>query len=151
MFFTLLKPADKLTHTRTHTQRITKLMIGNQFCSELVEDYNADLAKLAEKLMKVLSTNLGLEENQLQQALGGEEVGASLRVNFYPKCPQPDLTLGLSPHSDPGALTLLLADNNVSGLQVRKGESWITIKPAPNAFIVNIGDQVQVYYILLIN
>lgn len=94
--------------------------------------------------MKVLSVNLGLEGDELQNAFGGEEIGACLRVNFYPKCPQPDLTLGLSPHSDPGGITLLLPDENVAGLQVRKYHNWITVKPAPNAFIVNIGDQIQV-------
>lgn len=95
--------------------------------------------------MKLLSQNLGLEEDQLLNAFGGEEnIGACLRVNFYPKCPQPDLTLGLSEHSDPGGLTLLLPDENVAGLQVRKGQNWVTVKPVPNAFIVNIGDQMQV-------
>ncbi|KAH9672980.1 putative 2-oxoglutarate-dependent dioxygenase [Citrus sinensis] len=57
---------------------------------------------------------------------------------------KPDLTLGLSPHSDPGGMTLLLPDENVAGLQVRRGDNWITVKPVPNAFIVNIGDQIQV-------
>lgn len=94
--------------------------------------------------MKVLSVNLGLEGDELQNAFGGEEIGGCLRVNFYPKCPQPDLTLGLSPHSDPGGMTLLLPDENVAGLQVRKDDNWITVKPVSNAFIVNIGDQIQV-------
>lgn len=67
-----------------------------------------------------------------------------MRVNFYPKCPQPDLTLGLSAHSDPGGMTLLLPDPSVSGLQVRKDDKWITVQPAPDAFIVNLGDQIQV-------
>jgi isopenicillin N synthase-like dioxygenase len=96
--------------------------------------------------MKVLSINLGLGEEQLQNAFGGENIGACLRVNFYPKCPQPDLTLGLSSHSDPGGMTLLLPDSNVPGLQVRKDGNWITVKPVPHAFIVNIGDQIQVTY-----
>lgn len=94
--------------------------------------------------MKILSINLGLGEDILQNAFGGENIGACLRVNFYPKCPQPDLTLGLSSHSDPGGMTLLLPDNQVPGLQVRRGNNWITVKPARHAFIVNIGDQIQV-------
>ncbi|CAK9133842.1 unnamed protein product [Ilex paraguariensis] len=113
-------------------------------CRELVAEYGKEVVKLCENLMKVLSVNLGLGEDYLQQAFGGDDVGACLRVNFYPKCPQPDLTLGLSSHSDPGALTLLLPDDDVSGLQVRQGDNWITVKPVPNAFIVNIGDQIQV-------
>ncbi|XP_070665255.1 jasmonate-induced oxygenase 3-like [Malus domestica] len=89
--------------------------------------------------------DLELGEDQLLNAFGGEEnIGACLRVSFYPKCPQPDLTLGLSEHSEPGGLTLLLPDENVAGLQVRKGENWVTVTPVPNAFIVNVGDQTQV-------
>ncbi|XP_009377752.2 jasmonate-induced oxygenase 1 [Pyrus x bretschneideri] len=114
-------------------------------CRKLIEEYSEETIKLCGILMKVLSLNLGLGEDQLLDAFGGEEnIGACLRVNFYPKCPQPDLTLGLSEHSDPGGLTLLLPDENVAGLQVRKGENWVTVKPVPNAFIVNIGDQTQV-------
>ncbi|KAL2939833.1 hypothetical protein RDABS01_001836, partial [Bienertia sinuspersici] len=110
---------------------------------EVIEDYLGEVVKLSQRLMKVFSSNLGLEENYLQNAFGGEENGACLRVNFYPKCPQPDLTLGLSSHSDPGGLTVLLPDHDVPGLQVRRDDKWITVKPAKHAFIVNIGDQIQ--------
>ncbi|XAR68810.1 Leucocyanidin oxygenase [Bertholletia excelsa] len=113
-------------------------------CRKLVAEYGEQVAKLGGALMRVFSLNLGLEEDYLQNAFGGEDFGACLRVNFYPKCPQPDLTLGLSSHSDPGGMTLLLPDDNVSGLQVRRGDHWVTVKPVPDAFIVNIGDQIQV-------
>lgn len=107
-------------------------------------EYGNEVVRLCGTLMKFLSINLGLGEDYLQKAYGGDDIGACLRVNFYPKCPQPDLTLGLSSHSDPGGLTLLLPDENVAGLQVRRGDSWITVKPVPNSFIVNIGDQTEV-------
>ncbi|KAK3019019.1 hypothetical protein RJ639_003627 [Escallonia herrerae] len=113
-------------------------------CRQKIADYSEEVVKLAGKLMKIFSIDLGLEEDCLQQAFGGEDIGCCLRVNFYPKCPQPDLALGLSPHSDPGGMTLLLPDENVSGLQVRRGDNWVTVKPVKNAFIVNIGDQLQV-------
>jgi isopenicillin N synthase-like dioxygenase len=118
----------------------------------LVAEYGSEVVKLCGKLMKVFSMNLGLEEDSLLNAFGGEEnVGACLRANYYPKCPQPDLTLGLSPHSDPGGMTILLPDENVAGLQVRRKGSWLTVKPIPNAFIINIGDQIQVYDLIIIN
>ncbi|XVF84036.1 hypothetical protein PTKIN_Ptkin16aG0542400 [Pterospermum kingtungense] len=113
-------------------------------CREVIDEYGKELVKLCGRLMKVLSINLGLREDRLQNAFGGENFGACLRVNFYPKCPQPDLALGLSSHSDPGGLTILLPDHDVPGLQVRKDGQWITVKPARFAFIVNIGDQIQV-------
>lgn len=120
------------------------------FCREVIEDYNKKLVKLAGVLMKILSINLGLGDNYLQNAFGGENIGACLRVNFYPKCPQPDMTLGLSSHSDPGGMTILLPDEKVNGLQVRKNDTWITVKPAPHAFIINIGDQIQVPFLFCV-
>lgn len=111
---------------------------------EVVEEYSKKIVMLGTVLLEVFSINLGLKQDYLQNAFGGEDIGACLRVNFYPKCPQPDLTLGLSSHSDPGGITFLLPDENVSGLQVRRDQQWITVKPARHAIIVNIGDQIQV-------
>ncbi|GAB2211022.1 hypothetical protein Droror1_Dr00016313 [Drosera rotundifolia] len=112
---------------------------------EITEQYLQQVTQLGTTLMKLLSLNLGLNPKRLLDAFGGEDdIGACLRVNFYPRCPQPDLTLGLSSHSDPGGMTLLLPDPNVPGLQVRKDGKWVTVKPEPHAFIVNIGDQIQV-------
>ncbi|KAF3321900.1 flavonol synthase/flavanone 3-hydroxylase-like isoform X2 [Carex littledalei] len=118
-----------------------------QPCSlrEITNEYEREVAKLCQTLMKVLSISLGLDVDYLQNAFGGGGgAGECLRVNYYPKCPQPDLALGLSPHSDPGGLTVLLADHRVGGLQVRKGDAWVTVQPLPAALVINIGDQIQV-------
>ncbi|OAY82224.1 Leucoanthocyanidin dioxygenase [Ananas comosus] len=115
---------------------------------ETVDEYGRELIKLCERLMRVLSRGLGLDGGRLQATFGGggddDGVGVCMRVNFYPKCPQPELALGLSSHSDPGGLTVLLPDDRIKGLQVRKDGNWVTVEPAPDAFIVNIGDQIQV-------
>jgi isopenicillin N synthase-like dioxygenase len=114
-------------------------------CREVSEEYGRSVVRLCELLMRVLSVSLGLEEAHLQRAFGGAGCGATLRANYYPRCPQPDLTLGLSAHSDPGVLTVLLADEHVRGLQVRRGAGeWVTVQPVRDAFIVNVGDQVQI-------
>ncbi|KAG1339094.1 putative 2-oxoglutarate-dependent dioxygenase [Cocos nucifera] len=84
---------------------------------EITEAYGTEVVKFCGVLMKVLSITLGLDEGFLQKAFGEEEAGACMRVNYYPKCPQPDLTLGVSSHSDPGGLTILLPDERVKGLQ----------------------------------
>jgi isopenicillin N synthase-like dioxygenase len=40
---------------------------------------------------------------------------------------------------------MLLVDDHVKGLQVRSpGGEWIIVDPVPDAFIVNVGDQIQV-------
>ena len=78
-----------------------------------------------------------------------------MAVNYYPPCPEPELTYGLPGHTDPNVLTILLQDLQVAGLQVLKDGKWVAVNPEPNAFVINIGDQLQVpfknqYFILLI-
>ncbi|KAM0948132.1 putative anthocyanidin synthase [Dioscorea sansibarensis] len=114
---------------------------------ETVEECGREVVELCEKVMKMVSKSLGLEEEYMKRVFGAysdEGVGMSMRANYYPRCPQPELTLGLSPHSDPGGVTVLLADEHVQGLQVHKDGAWITVQPLPHAFIVNLGDQIQV-------
>lgn len=109
--------------------------------------YSEEVVKLGNQAMKIFSINLGLEQGYLLEAFGGmDNLSACMRINYYPKCPQPHLTLGLSPHSDPGGMTILLPDDNVLGLQVRHDDYWVTVKPIPNAFIVNLADQLQVNF-----
>ncbi|XP_039136498.1 probable 2-oxoglutarate-dependent dioxygenase At5g05600 [Dioscorea cayenensis subsp. rotundata] len=113
---------------------------------ETVEECGGEVVKFCEKVMKMVSKSLGLEEEYMKRVFGGygdEGVGVTMRANYYPRCPQPELTLGLSPHSDPGGVTVLLADERVQGLQVHKDGAWVTVQPLPHAFIVNLGDQIQ--------
>lgn len=110
---------------------------------EITENYAGELLKLSKILMMALSLSLGLEEIALENAFG-KEVGTCMRVNYYPKCPQPELALGLGSHSDPGGITILLPDH-VKGLQVCKHGEWLTVEPVPHALIFMIGDQIQVH------
>jgi salicylic acid 3-hydroxylase len=91
----------------------------------------------------VISLSLGLEEDYIEKVLGEQE--QHMAVNYYPQCPEPDLTYGLPKHTDPNALTILLQDPKVAGLQVLKdGNRWIAVNPRPNALVINLGDQLQV-------
>ncbi|KAL5975038.1 hypothetical protein ACLOJK_031714 [Asimina triloba] len=134
-FFLILTPRS--------TRNMEKWPSLPSFRREVIEDYCGEMMKVCGMLMGALSRGLGLEEGYMVEAFGGEEMGATLRANYYPKCPQPDLTLGLSAHSDPGSITILLPDDHVNGLQVRKGDSWVTVQAAPNSLVVNVGDQIQ--------
>nr|AMQ48655.1 flavanone 3-hydroxylase [Vassobia dichotoma] len=105
----------------------------------VTEKYSEKLMDLACKLLQVLSEAMGLEKEALTKAC--VDMDQKVVVNFYPKCPQPDLTLGLKRHTDPGTITLLLQDQ-VGGLQATKdnGKTWITVQPVEGAFVVNLGD-----------
>nr|DAD37644.1 TPA_asm: hypothetical protein HUJ06_008285 [Nelumbo nucifera] len=69
----------------------------------------------------------------------------SMRMNYYPPCSEPEKTIGLTPHSDASGLTILLQVNEMEGLQVRKDGMWVPVKPLPNAFIINIGDVLEMF------
>ncbi|XP_039021874.1 probable 2-oxoglutarate-dependent dioxygenase ANS, partial [Hibiscus syriacus] len=113
-------------------------------CREVVAQYGCEVVKLCRTLQKAMSIDLGLKEEYIENAFGGDYMGACFRANFYPKCPQPELTLGLSSHSDPGGITILLPDYDVARLQVLNHGDWITVNPVPDSLIVIIGDQIQV-------
>lgn len=106
---------------------------------EVTEQYSEKLMNLACKLLEVLSEAMGLEKEALTKAC--VDMDQKVVINYYPKCPQPDLTLGLKRHTDPGTITLLLQDQ-VGGLQATKdnGKTWITVQPVEGAFVVNLGD-----------
>ncbi|TKY55893.1 Naringenin,2-oxoglutarate 3-dioxygenase [Spatholobus suberectus] len=105
----------------------------------VTEEYSEKLMDLACKLLEVLSEAMGLEKEALTKAC--VDMDQKVVVNYYPKCPQPDLTLGLKRHTDPGTITLLLQDQ-VGGLQATRdnGKTWITVQPVEGAFVVNLGD-----------
>lgn len=105
----------------------------------VTEEYSEKSMGLACKLLEVLSEAMGLEKEALAKAC--IDMDQKVVVNYYPQCPQPDLTLGLKRHTDPGTITLVLQDL-VGGLQATRdgGKSWITVEPIEGAFVVNLGD-----------
>ena len=82
-----------------------------------------------------------LDSDYLNKILGNHS--QVMIINYYPSCPNPDLTLGAAGHSDASAITVLM-QSDVSGLQVLKNGKWAAVEPIPNAFVVNLGDQLQV-------
>ncbi|KAK7399886.1 hypothetical protein VNO78_11080 [Psophocarpus tetragonolobus] len=107
-----------------------------------LEAYSAELKKLAIQMVDLMANALNVEKKEIRELFG--EGSQSMRMNYYPPCPQPELVMGLNPHSDGGGLTILLQINEVEGLQIKKDGSWIPIKPLPNAFIINLGDMMEV-------
>ncbi|KAM0926915.1 hypothetical protein ACQ4PT_003073 [Festuca glaucescens] len=75
---------------------------------EANEEYCGHMRRLTRTLFGCLSAGLGLDEGFMAEAFGGDEVVFLLKINFYPPCPQPELALGVAPHTDMSALTVEL-------------------------------------------
>lgn len=111
-----------------------------------VAEYCRSVRGLVLRLLEAISESLGLERDFIDKKLGSH--GQHMAMNYYPPCPQPELTYGLPGHTDPNLITILLQDD-VPGLQVLRNGKWIAVNPIPNTFIVNIGDQIQVNFSVL--
>lgn len=104
----------------------------HEYCEEL-QKVGTTLLESVEKSLKI-NTLMDNHKDGLQ----------AIRINYYPPCPQASKVLGISPHSDAVSLTVLLQVNDVQGLQIRKDGAWYPIKPIPGAFIVNVGDIIEI-------
>ncbi|XP_043705800.1 1-aminocyclopropane-1-carboxylate oxidase homolog 1-like isoform X1 [Telopea speciosissima] len=125
----------RLSPTRPDLELIPEI-----FRSEALE-WDEHVRRVGEVLMEILSEGLGVKSEKLKELSCSE---ARVMVShYYPYCPQPDLTLGITPHTDPGVLTMLL-QNQIGGLQVKHGDEWLDVKPMPDAIVINIGDILQI-------
>ncbi|KAK2364233.1 hypothetical protein P8452_67251 [Trifolium repens] len=125
---------------------------------EVVATYTQETKHLFLAIMEAILESLGImEDNQEEEAKENDNNNNNINImkeldngsqmlvtNFYPPCPEPDLTLGMHPHSDYGFLTLLLQDE-VEGLQIQFQDKWLTVQPIPNAFVINIGDHLEIF------
>ncbi|KAJ4964101.1 hypothetical protein NE237_024040 [Protea cynaroides] len=122
---------------------LPQLVIEDSPSKEANEIYTQHLKGVVDKLLKTISQGLGLEGNAIKDVVGGEELEYLLKINYYPPCPRPDLTLGVPAHTDMSVVTVLVP-NEVPGLQVFKDDRWFDAKYIPNALIIHIGDQIEI-------
>lgn len=105
------------------------------------QEYCDSMSRLSLGIMELLGESLGVGRAYFREFFGRDD--SIVRLNYYPPCQKPDLTLGTGPHCDPTSLTLLHEDQ-VGGLQVFVDGKWWSIRPNPEAFVVNIGDTFMV-------
>ncbi|XP_050221482.1 flavonol synthase/flavanone 3-hydroxylase-like [Mercurialis annua] len=110
---------------------------------ETNEKYVKELHGVVDKLLKTLSLGLGLEENEIKEAVGGDELVYLLKINYYPPCPRPDLALGVVAHTDMSSITILVP-NDVQGLQASRDGKWFDVNYISNALVIHIGDQLEI-------
>lgn len=106
--------------------------------------YHEAVSALGRRLLSAIAVGLGLDpaffESRYTNPLGRGQ------LVYYPPSEGDDEAegrFGAAPHTDFGALTLLLQDMN-GGLQIRNREGeWIAATPIPGTIVCNIGDLLQ--------
>ncbi|KAK1429067.1 hypothetical protein QVD17_11266 [Tagetes erecta] len=115
-----------------------------QVCRNEALEYMKSSENVVKKLLKILMNGLNIKEiDETKESM----LMGSRRINFnyYPICPNPELTIGVGRHSDVSTLTVLLQDD-IGGLYVRNTETmgWIHVAPVSGSLVINVGDALQI-------
>ncbi|KAK7285361.1 hypothetical protein RJT34_20130 [Clitoria ternatea] len=85
------------------TSNINQIPNLSQGLCKTMDEYIAQLIKLAEKLSELMSENLGLEKDYIKKSFSGSNGPAlGTKMAKYPQCPRPELVRGLREHTDAG-------------------------------------------------
>ena len=135
-----------------HSDGVNQWPTGQDAIRRVLVRHYAACEALGRAILSALSVSLGLAPDRLDACF--EEDSSFLRLNHYPPCADPASAnapplpasgrLGVHPHSDAGALTLLYQDE-VPSLQVEDGDGFALVEPVEGALTVNLGDMLRVW------
>jgi isopenicillin N synthase-like dioxygenase len=104
--------------------------------------YYSSMERLTVSLLQIFAGALGVDENFFVESF--DKHTSVMRIINYPD--QSSMSIDASrtrsgAHTDYGALTILLAERAVGGLQIKlPNNAWVDVQPPPNSLIINIGD-----------
>lgn len=101
--------------------------------------------RLAKALQRGFSAALGMSASGLDGHFA--KPMSMLKLNHYPPQDAPESVkhIGVVPHSDSGAFTILWQDDG-DGLEIQnKSGEWIGAPSIPDTFVINIGNVMQIW------
>lgn len=120
---------------------LRKIFISTFFLRKFYQEYCEVMNNLSNVILELLGLSLGVGREYFKKYYEGND--SLMRMNYYPMCQKPYLTLGTGPHRDPNSVTILHQDQ-VGGLEVLFDDKWHTVTPILGSFVVNIGDTFMV-------
>lgn len=109
---------------------------------EDVAAYYSEAFELGRTLFRGFALSLGLPEAYFEQFV--RKPPSQLRLVHYPRALAGEATTGIGAHTDYECFTILLP--TAPGLEVMNGAGeWIDAPPADGAFVVNIGDLLEIW------
>ncbi len=107
-----------------------------------VRAYYRSMERVTRDLLRIFAGALELEPQFFETFF--DKHTSVMRVINYPDQSGMAIDAGKTrsgAHTDYGALTILLAEKALGGLQVKlRNGGWVDVEPAPDSFIINIGD-----------
>lgn len=107
------------------------------------KQHMTQMLNLSRAMLQLFALGLGLDEHYFDSLV--TEPYSILKMCYYPgtgaESKEPS---SLRPHTDPELLTILLQDQIPSLEVLSASGSWISAKPIPGTFVVNIGDSMSI-------
>ncbi|XP_048542443.1 codeine O-demethylase-like [Triticum urartu] len=104
-----------------------------------LHEYALKCKRIKSDILRAMAKILKLDEDCLGNQFNSN-APTFARFNHFPPCPRPDLVLGIKPHADFPALTVLLMDKDVAGLQYLRDGTWYNVPAAcDHTLLINIG------------
>lgn len=110
---------------------------------KVVRPWLERMEALALKIMRALALGLGQTESYFDAVLQPTPYPRVKIIRYPPQPATGGTPQGLGLHHDSGLLSFILQDA-VGGLQVASGEGLIDVAPRPGAYIMNLGEMLQI-------
>lgn len=107
------------------------------------EEWMALLTDVSTRLLRAWAESLGASPDVFDEAFAANP-SPNMKIVRYPGIDAEEPAQGVGAHKDLGVLTLLAVEEGKAGLQVEKDGDWIDAPPIDKAFVVNIGELLEI-------